>query len=90
MTNGREALERILAGTRYDVILCDLMMPQMTGMEVHEAILRIDRRRRAAWCSSPAARSRRARAIIESVPNQRIEKPFDLKGLRNLVNELIR
>jgi hypothetical protein len=24
------------------------------------------------------------------VPNQRIEKPFDLKSLRNLVNELIR
>ena len=32
----------------------------------------------------------RAREYIESVPNQRIEKPFDLKGLRNLVNELIR
>ena len=31
-----------------------------------------------------------AREFLENVPNQRIEKPFDLKGLRNLVNELIR
>jgi hypothetical protein len=31
-----------------------------------------------------------ARDYIEGVPNRRIEKPFDLKALRNLVNDLIR
>jgi CheY-like chemotaxis protein len=91
LTNGREALERILAGTRYDVILCDLMMPQMTGMEVHEAILRIDpsQARRMVFLTGGAF-TQSAREYIESVPNQRIEKPFDLKALRALVNELIR
>ena len=29
-------------GTRYDVILCDLMMPQITGMELHAEVLRLD------------------------------------------------
>jgi signal transduction histidine kinase len=33
------ALERIRAGERFDVILCDLMMPQMTGMDLHAALL---------------------------------------------------
>jgi PAS domain S-box-containing protein len=91
LTNGREALERIIAGTRYDVILCDLMMPQMTGMEVHEAILRIDpsQARRMVFLTGGAF-TQSAREYIENVPNQRIEKPFDLKALRNLVNELIR
>jgi PAS domain S-box-containing protein len=32
---GQEALARLDAGERYDAILCDLMMPQMSGMELH-------------------------------------------------------
>src|SRR5262249_44346195 len=30
-----EAVTRIRAGERYDVILCDLMMPEMTGMDLY-------------------------------------------------------
>jgi CheY-like chemotaxis protein len=91
VTSGREVLERITSGIRYDVILCDLMMPQMTGMEVHAAILRIDpdQARRIVFLTGGAF-TQSAREYLESVPNQRIEKPFDLKSLRNLVNDLIR
>jgi signal transduction histidine kinase/ActR/RegA family two-component response regulator len=32
-TQAREALARVLQGPGFDVILCDLMMPEMTGME---------------------------------------------------------
>lgn len=35
-----EALRLIEGGERYDVILCDLMMPVMTGMELHDALSR--------------------------------------------------
>ena len=35
LTRGAEALEKIRAGAEFDVILCDLMMPEMTGMELH-------------------------------------------------------
>ena len=31
-TDAHEALAAIRGGRRYDVILCDLMMPAMTGM----------------------------------------------------------
>jgi CheY-like chemotaxis protein len=33
-----EALSVILAGDRFDLILCDLMLPQVTGMDFHEHV----------------------------------------------------
>jgi PAS domain S-box-containing protein len=35
----RDALAHIETGARVDVVLCDLMMPEMTGMDLHEALL---------------------------------------------------
>lgn len=35
--NGREALERI-ASSRYDLILCDIQMPDMNGMELYDSL----------------------------------------------------
>ena len=40
LTRAREALERIVAGERFDVILCDLLMPGMSGMELGEELSR--------------------------------------------------
>src|SRR5262249_34259954 len=37
----REALARLRSGERFDVILCDIIMPDMTGMELFE-VLRSD------------------------------------------------
>jgi FixJ family two-component response regulator len=66
-------------------------MPQMTGMELHEAVLRIDadQARRMVFLTGGAF-TQSARAFMERIENRRIEKPFDLKALRNLVNDLIR
>src|SRR5689334_17209072 len=36
------ALDQIRDGTRFDVILCDLHMPQMTGMDLYGALTRLD------------------------------------------------
>ena len=35
----REALERLAAGEQYDVILCDLMMPEVSGIELYRSLL---------------------------------------------------
>src|SRR5262249_27989261 len=38
LSSSHEALERFERGDRFDVILCDLMMPALTGMDVHERL----------------------------------------------------
>ncbi|MBC7973908.1 MAG: response regulator [Myxococcales bacterium] len=87
----RDALDLLELGTRYDVILCDVMMPQVTGMELHTEVSRLDPAQAArivfltGGAFTPAARE-----FLLSIANRRIEKPFDLKEVRRLVNELIR
>jgi len=39
LTSPREALRRIGAQERFDAILCDLMMPDMTGLDLHGELL---------------------------------------------------
>ena len=52
LSSPRAALARIEAGERFDVVLCDLMMPELTGMELHERIARV-RAGRAAGAGLP-------------------------------------
>ena len=38
-SDARDALASIESGERFDVIVCDLMMPDMTGMDLYDALL---------------------------------------------------
>ena len=91
VTSARIALDLFVGGARYDAIVCDLMMPQITGIELYSAIAKVDpAQARKIIFVTGGAFTETARAFFEETPNPRIEKPFDLKMLRNLVNELIR
>jgi PAS domain S-box-containing protein len=90
VTSARAALDLLAQGARYDVILCDLMMPQITGMEVHSEVAKIDPRQAEKMVFvTGGAFTEAAKTFFEKTPNHRIEKPFDLKSLRLLVNDLI-
>jgi len=86
VTNGKQAIEH-LEQRRYEVIISDLMMPEMTGMEFHQVVA-------ARWPEHAAsmvfltggAFSAAAIAFLERVPNRKLEKPFDANALRALVN----
>ncbi|HVV85392.1 MAG TPA: response regulator [Kofleriaceae bacterium] len=91
LDNARAALDRIDGGERFDVILCDLMMPRMTGMELHARLTAAapDQAARMVFLTGGAFTGE-ARAFLDQVSNQRIDKPFDPIHLRELVNDRIR
>jgi CheY-like chemotaxis protein len=86
-----EALERLHAGDRYDVLLCDLQMPRVSGMDLH-ATLREQEPGQAARMifMTGGVCSTRARDFLEANPNPCIQKPFDCGALRTIVAELVR
>ncbi len=85
-----EALALLEAGDHFDAMLCDLMMPQMPGMELCEIVL-------AKWPELGArtalltggAFSDRASQFLETSGLPTLEKPFSLKGLQELVAGLV-
>ncbi|MBI5518403.1 MAG: response regulator [Deltaproteobacteria bacterium] len=86
-----EALRQIIAGAHFDVILCDLMMPQMTGMELHAVLSQVAREQAGRMIFvTGGAFTIAARAFLDEIPNQRLEKPFDAMHLRTLINDRIR
>jgi len=42
-TDPRAAVKRIAAGERFDIVLCDLEMPEMSGKEVYETLRTYER-----------------------------------------------
>ena len=77
------AVEQVRAGARFDAILCDLMMPTMSGMDVYEAIARVEseQARRMVFMTGGAF-TPRAVQFLETVANPRIEKPLEHSALR--------
>jgi two-component system NtrC family sensor kinase len=91
VTSGSAALEQVTTAGPFDVIFCDLMMPQMSGEEVHAELARRspESAGRMIFLTGGAFTPRTA-AFLESVPNLRIEKPFDVGALRALVADRVR
>ncbi len=86
LTSARDAHDRIKAGERFDVIVCDLMMPEMTGMDLHAALQSgaPDQASRMVFLTGGAFTDK-AKAFLTSVTNPQMEKPFDTSALRALV-----
>jgi signal transduction histidine kinase len=86
----RRALSRLLADEPFGAVLCDLMMPEMSGMELHETLAasRPEAAHRLAFLTGGAFTAE-ASQYLDSVPNAWLEKPFDTRALRALVRELI-
>ncbi|MBI2837317.1 MAG: response regulator [Acidobacteria bacterium] len=84
--NSRDALLLLAIPNSFDVILCDLQMPDLSGMEIYEEVQhsRPGTERRFVFMTGGAFTDR-ARAFLKAVPNPRIDKPFQVAALRSLI-----
>lgn len=85
-SGAQEALALLQSGDRFGVVLCDLMMPDMTGIDLYEAVLRLDpgQAERMVFVTGGAV-TVRAREFVASTQNQVLEKPFDVRRLREII-----
>jgi PAS domain S-box-containing protein len=91
VTSARAALDLFAGGSAYDVILCDLMMPQMTGMELFADVQqRFPELADKIIFLTGGAFTASAREFLSTSKNRHLEKPFDLQSLRKLINTLVR
>jgi signal transduction histidine kinase len=83
----RDALARIQRGETFDVIFCDLMMPDVSGIDVHEYLTREHPAvaERVVFMTGGAFTSK-AKSFLATVPNERIDKPFSLSQINKLVD----
>jgi CheY-like chemotaxis protein len=85
--SGAHALARIAEGWHYDVILCDVMMPSMTGPEFLELLLKTApaAAARVVFITGGAARPD-VRRVLDRVSHPVLEKPVNIDTLRTLVD----
>jgi DNA-binding NtrC family response regulator len=89
-TSGKAAIERLRTNTNVDVILCDLIMPELTGPEIYDEISRLspDLCSRMIF-STGGAFTENARNFLLRISNKTLEKPFDVPHLRAMVKEAV-
>lgn len=91
MSSAKDALAKLAEGVRYDAILCDLMMPAMTGSEFHAALKeKYPDQARAVMFLTGGAFNAETAAFLASVPNEQLEKPFDIARLKEKINTHLR
>jgi signal transduction histidine kinase/CheY-like chemotaxis protein len=83
---GKEAIERLLGGERFDLVLCDLMMPEVSGMDVFEAVTTAHPELTSRFVfMTGGAFTDRARAFLQDPRVRRLEKPFLIEDVEALI-----
>ncbi len=89
-TRARDALALLASGSQFDIILSDLMMPEMSGMEFFDELTeRFPESAARTVFVSGGAFTPAARAFLDRVTNERVEKPIDPQRMRKLVQRFL-
>ncbi|MEY2929295.1 MAG: hypothetical protein RL033_44 [Pseudomonadota bacterium] len=80
--SAREALDQLSRGQPFDVVVCDLLMPDMSGVELYSVLEeRLPQLARRMIFLSGGANTSVAGEFLRGVPNQALEKPPALGDL---------
>lgn len=89
--SGREAIAHIENSGPFDVVFCDVMMPELSGIDVFERAKQVcpGQEQRIVFITGGAF-TEQAAAFIEATDNPKLSKPFDAGEVRALVKALTR
>jgi CheY-like chemotaxis protein len=85
-SRSREALALLAADAAFDVVLCDVVMPELTGPEVYEEVAarHPHLRARFVFITGGAVQEKHQR-FLSTIAVPVLHKPFDLGALRETV-----
>ncbi len=90
VTSGEEAKQLLERDDGFDVILCDLMMPKITGVDFYRWLAgRYRKLARQTVFMTGGVFTAKVQEFLEQVPNARLEKPMDKKNLMEIVRNLV-
>jgi CheY-like chemotaxis protein len=88
--SGSLALDLFDAGEDPDVVLCDVVMPGLSGIELYQATRSRHPRIAARFVFvTGGALTEKNRAFLESIPNPVLAKPFELDAVREIVRRML-
>jgi len=84
---GQEALAK-LSSVPFDAVLCDLMMPGMSGIELFRTLAtKSPGLEEKLVFMTGGAFTAEAEAFLDEVKNARVEKPFDFASVDQLLRQ---
>jgi len=90
-TEPRQALSRLLAGERFDLVLVDVMMPGMNGVEFLRELERsCPGAERSVVLITGGPFTPAAQDFLEHSGRAHLQKPFELETLRDLLRDRMR
>lgn len=88
VTDARQAL-LLLRDETFDVVVSDLLMPQMSGSQLHDEVSRLRPEVASRFVFVSGAFTAEASAFLERVPNPRLPKPPSLGELTRAVRTVL-
>lgn len=86
---GAQAIALLQGGSEFQLILCDLMMPDMTGKSVYAAIQqRCDRTAQRIVFMTGGSFLAELNDFLRAIPNRCLKKPFAIDELKKLLPAL--
>ena len=90
VASGEEGMALLAEDTSYDLLLCDMMMPRTSGVDLHRWLVeRAPELARRTVFITGGTFTPKCREYLESVENLKIEKPFDTKILKKIVADMV-